>query len=227
MIEKAKPLLSEFFEVETDRIDELYEEFRPHKGYLKKILSKDKSLSMLECFVLFVTCRLLNIKRVSELGVRYGISSRFWMKVANCSVVGYDIKKLYNKRLSPIEGNFEFVLGDANKTFTAKGTDLVFYDAHPYRLTRKIADTSRKLVDVHCFHDVGSLCFQRSSRSIPKSKRGDYNEGHGHWERHVMAEVFNRSITNRDLVVGDIWRSLIVDDKYGIGVTVKNTLIGG
>ncbi len=220
-------LLSNFLEISNQDIDQLLEEYAKYVKYLKNIFAQDKSLSLKESFVLFALCKVLKVESISELGVRYGISTRFWLEtVPGCNVVGYDIKNMFNNRLKPIKSpNFKFVIGDAAKTFSHKHCDLIFYDAHPYKLTYDIAVRSKNSVGIHCFHDVGLECFNPKSRSIVASKRESYSADNGHWERHVMAEVFNPGIAHDNLCIDDEWRSLVIDDKFGVGISVKNSLI--
>jgi len=225
----CKESLSKFFEIDSSKVDYYYEEFSKFSSYLKKTFKQDKSLSMQEAFALYLVSTLYDVKHVAEIGVRYGISTRFWLAaLPGCAVTGYDLKKLYNKRkkLKPIKSpNFNFIQGDVNKTWRESKYDLIFYDAHPYDLTYKLATEMKDKVKIHCFHDVGSLCFKKESSNIPREERIEIDVA-GHWERHVMAEVFTPCIKDEIFAVNDEWRSIIIDDKYGVGITINNSLIG-
>ncbi len=221
--------LTQFFEISTGRLSAIEADFLPHTTYLKKVFRRDKSLSINEAFVLYLVARLFNSRQVAELGVRYGISTRFWLEtLPECRLDGYDVKKLFNarkKRLKPIENpNFKFIRGDLHKTWQNKPYDLIFYDVHPYKLTRQIAVASKKDTDIHCFHDVGKKCYKPESSQIPPKKRTEFAEA-GHWERHIMYEVFTAKTKTQSLVIGEEWRSLIMDDNYGLGVVIRNSLI--
>jgi hypothetical protein len=224
-----KKVLSEFFEIDESKIAIWYDRFSEFSSYLKKTFKQDKSLSMQEAFTLYLVSKLYGVESVAELGVRYGISSRFWLStLPDCSVTGYDIKKLYNKRkkLKPITSpKFHFIHGDVNETWKDSKYDLIFYDAHPYDITYKIAYNNIDKVKIHCFHDVGELCFKKESSNIPTDQRVEIDIA-GHWERHVMAELFTPNIADDIIAIDDEWRSLIIDDKYGVGITIHNSLIG-
>lgn len=219
-------LLTKFLNISSESLDGFYQKFRKEEKRILNILSKDKSLSINEAFALYVLTNKLEINKISELGVRYGISTRFWnIARPNCKIIGYDLKKIYKRRIKSDPMNFRFVQGDASNLFRTKGSDMVFYDAHPYKLTYDIACKVKDSVKVHCFHDVGKNCFKQSSSKIPRDKRGDFSEKYGWWERHVMAEIFNSGIAESDIVIGDDWRSVIIDDKYGVGISIHNSLV--
>jgi len=219
-------ILSEFFSCGGETIKKIHDDFFQHTKYLQKIFSKDKSLSIDESFILYLIVRLFHVQHIAELGVRYGISTRFWLKTTSCKVSGYDLKRLYNKRLKKIDNTrFHFILGDIKKTWKKDNYDLIFYDAHPYDLTHQIASTSKEKVKIHCFHDVGKGCFNILGQQVPKESRTDIVT-HGHWERHVMAEVFNAGILTNQMDIGNEWRSLIVDDKHGLGISIHNSILG-
>jgi len=228
--DREKNILASFLNTKESKIEMFYGKFQDHVNYLKKIFTKDKSLSLKESFVLYVVSQLFGVKNISELGVRYGISTRFWLNtVQGCQLTGYDLKKLYNKRLKPIKSsNFKFIQGDVSRLFDySQKTDLIFYDVHPYKITYKIAKKSKDQVNIHCFHDVGKDCFKVNSADIAVSKRQSCSEKHGWWERHVMSDVFNKAIAHTDISIGDNWRSLIIDDRYGIGIVLNNSLVEG
>ena len=219
-------LLEKFLNITSSELNKFYASFLQHEKSIVKLLTKDKSLSINEAFALYVLVNKLQVNKISELGVRYGVSTRFWnIARPDCNIIGYDLKKLYNRRIKKDPDNFRFIQGDASQLFLTKGSDMVFYDAHPYHLTYDIACQSKKIVNIHCFHDVGKNCFKASSSKLPKEKRGNCTEKYGWWERHVMAEVFNPSIMTENIVIDKEWRSVIIDDKYGIGMTIHNSLV--
>ena len=48
---------------------------------------------------------------------------------------------------------------------------------------------------------------------------------HGTWERHLMAEVFDRRVITQDFVVTPTWRMQIFDSLFGFGAILRADLV--
>ena len=220
-------IISEFFEISSIEESRMYNYFCTKYKYIKRMLNKDKSVSFNEAYIMYLLFKKFNITTMTELGVRYGISSRIWLTYLpqNGKLYAYDRKKIYDKRIKKIrDDRFNFIKGDIDNTYKYQKEDAIFYDAHPYHLTKNIAEYTKNKINIHCFHDVGKNCFLKNSYKVQDKLRSTCSDKYGWWERHIMAEVFTPGILHNDISIDREWKSLVVDDVYGVGVVINRSL---
>lgn len=194
-----------------------------------------KSLDVAEGFALWALVKHVRPQVVVELGVLYGISSRLWKEALKTYVPDHQLIlcDLEDKRRFITDEECTFLQADARAVlpdiFATHNVGILHNDAHPYDLIRwSVMEALDKQVPVLTFHDVGrgARCSFRAESSLlaedVKLANTEYTPQYGHWERHVMAEVFDERILEQDAVVNEKYRMQIFDSLFGFGVTLTD-----
>lgn len=223
----------------------------PFQGFLpdeasasKKTDNADKTMDLAEAFAFYCILREKNASSILELGTRFGCTAAFFKIVLsiNANENGNENKNLVSCDLYKDfryinEKDFTFLQGDARNLFPAileNGEfDCLFNDAHPYDLIKKSSvDAIDRKVPILAFHDVGKnhkrSGFDRERYFIPEEQKincvydshGTPVEG-GHWERHVMAELFSEKLLDDDFVETDEFIVQIFDSLFGLGIAIR------
>jgi hypothetical protein len=194
-----------------------------------------KTLDVAEGFAAWALIKHLRPRVVVELGTQNGISARLWKEALKAYVPGHQLYlcDLEDRRLFIGDDEAIFLRGDARETlvglFASRSIDLLFNDAHPYGLIRwSVEQGLERGVKAFAFHDVGCEHrrgpYRSESSKLPASDRllhGEEYSRFGHWERHVMAELFSPEILNHNSVVMAPHRIQIFDSLFGFGVALR------
>ncbi len=195
-----------------------------------------KTLDVAEGFALWALVKHQRPQVVVELGTHYGISSRLWKEALKCYVPDHKLIlcDLVDRRKFIDDSESTLLLGDARNTFkeifAKHHVDLLHNDAHPYDLIRwSVEEGIRHAIPIFTFHDVGGAKlrggpFKPASAALSVEERRKQGENYGefgHWERHVMAEIFDPRIVSQDFVVTREWRMQIFDSLFGFGVVLR------
>lgn len=195
-----------------------------------------KSLDVSEGFAAWSLVKHAHPHVIVELGVLYGTSSRLWKEALKAYVPEHELIlcDLVDSRKFITDDDCTFLKGNAIHTlpevFTSRKVDLLHNDVHPYSLVRwSIEEGIQHNVKIFTFHDVGRRKrgpFRPGSANLSLDEKlaneTEYGK-YGHWERHMMAEVFDRRILNNDAVIGDFYRIQIFDSLFGFGAVIRNT----
>jgi hypothetical protein len=201
----------------------------------KKTDGYAKSLDVAEGFAVWALVKHTRPKVIVELGVQYGVSSRLWKEALKAYVPNHELVlcDLEDKRHLINDDECTFLKTDARQVlpelFASGEVGILHNDAHPYDLIHwSVAEAMKHNVPVLTFHDVGRgprTSFKAASSQLSKEEKLDnteYSAKYGHWERHVMAEVFDESILTEDTVVTNSHRIQIFDSLFGFGVVIAN-----
>jgi hypothetical protein len=195
-----------------------------------------KTLDVAEGFALWALVKHQRPRVVVELGTQYGISARVWKEALKRYVPEHKLIlcDLEDKRKFIDDGESTLLLGDARDTFkeifAQYQVDLLHNDAHPYDLVRwSVEEGIRHNIPIFTFHDVGGTQlrggpFKPASAALSVEERRKHGENYGefgHWERHVMAEIFDQRIVSQDFVMTPEWRMQIFDSLFGFGVAMR------
>ncbi len=194
-----------------------------------------KSLDVAEGFAAWALIKQVRPRVVVELGSQYGISARLWKEALNRYVPGHTLilcdQEDQRRYIGPREAIF--VEGDALRTlpgiFASYSVDLLFNDAHPYTLIRwSVEEAMRREVRVLAFHDVGrhhprGPFIADSARLTEAQKiRESHNYGEcGTWERHVAAELLDKSLLSQDSAETTQYRMQVFDSLFGFLVAIR------
>ncbi len=196
------------------------------------------TLDVAEGFALWAVVKHLRPKVVVELGVQYGLSARLWKEALNRYVPDHSLYlcDLVDRRKVIGDDEATFLRGDAHETlaevFESSQVDLIHNDAHPYSLIKWSLEEGL-LHNVPCFtfHDVGWRSprggpFKVASYECSESERRAAipdDPHYGCWERHIMADVFDRAIVVQERAVTEDWRLQIFDSTHGVGVALRKS----
>jgi hypothetical protein len=196
-----------------------------------------KTLNLEEAFALYAFLDIARPERpIVEVGTQYGRSTRRILDMLAAlgmsnQVVCFDVEDQVRHfradeaglRIEDLTDRFREAL------LEPLAPALVFLDAHPYRLTREaITDVLERDDCVLAIHDCGrALCNPNMAldRDDPH-----ITSATGHWERHVLCEVFGVD----DPMQGDIDHRetpshvlRILQTTHGLGVIVPRGLTAG
>ncbi|NJL53873.1 class I SAM-dependent methyltransferase [bacterium] len=174
-----------------------YEQFSQLQNYAE-ILGERKTLATEEAFIIYVLASNFRPQNFVEIGTQHGRSTRRIIDLAqrlglNASITCFDIVNLV-KHFSPDEANL--VLKDITETvkediFGCYESGIIYLDAHPYYLLKNVLKTFLKYQNwILVIHDCSrGLC--NPQMNLSREDVLGITSLTGHWERHVLAEIFN------------------------------------
>lgn len=193
-----------------------------------------KSFDVSEGFALWALVKHVRPKVVVELGVLHGVSSRLWKEALKAYVPDHELIlcDLEDKRELIDDSECTFLKGDARRVlprlFASEDVGVLHNDAHPYGLVHwSVTEALSYAVPLLTFHDVGRGArgpFRVGSSQLDREQRLANSENWaqcGHWERHVMAEVFGEHILYADEAESDAYRIRVFDSLFGLGVALQ------
>lgn len=196
--------VGQFFGLNADKLHERYTDFQAFyksKRYPKffhdeKAGGERKHLCMEEAMLCYFVCEQYRPEVIVEIGTQFGVSTRKIIDIKNhlgldAPVVCFDIEDQV-KYFKPNEA--ELVVMDVadsleTEVFGRAERGYLNLDAHPFQLTKDAVELAlaREGWPV-TVHDCGAgLC--NPDMEIDKSDP-NISSRTGHWERHVLAEVF-------------------------------------
>lgn len=195
-----------------------------------------KSLDVAEGFAVWALVKHARPKVVVELGVQYGISARLWKEALKTYVPEHELIlcDLEDRRRFITDQDCTFFKGDARQSlpevFASLSVDILHNDAHPYDLIDwSVTEALNHHVPILTFHDIGHKHsrgpFKAESNRLDKKEKLENSTEwgkYGAWERHVMADVFDKRILHEDAVVNDSYRIQIFDSLLGFGVVLSD-----
>jgi hypothetical protein len=199
-----------------------------------------KTLDVAEGFALWCLVRHMRPKVVVELGTQYGLSARIWKEALKRYVPDHELFLCDLEDVRRFIGDDESTMlkGDARETikevYATRTVDILHNDAHPYDLIRwSVEEGLRQGVRLFTFHDVGRNHLRSTFRSEhfelsaqEKSNHDNEFSAYGHWERHVIAELFDQRALSENAVENDTCQIQFFDSLFGIGlVRVKRNPI--
>jgi hypothetical protein len=192
-----------------------------------------KTLDVAEGFALWSLVKRRRPKVVVELGAQLGASARLWKEALKAYVPEHELIlcDLEDNRRLIGDDECTFLKGDAHELlpeiFASKSVDLLHNDAHPYSLIRWSVEQGLRLrIPIFVFHDVGRGNrgpFYIASAALSSEEKLIHNTNwaeYGHWERHVMAEMFDPAILHQDAITNDNIQMQIFDSLFGVGVVL-------
>ena len=203
----------------------------------KQTDNADKTLDLNESFVFWCLVRKYKLKNILELGTRFGISTRMIRSAQDTFFPGFKTK-LYScdlvKEYRHIHSDdFDFLNEDAKNLFPhfleENQIDCLCNDAHPYDLiklsTQAAIDAKTKIMT---YHDVSRKedhprgpCFKDSFFLSEEEKLKNNWAKHGHWERHVMCEMFSKELLENNFVETEQYKIQMFCSLFGLGVVVN------
>ncbi len=175
-----------------------YRAFSKEKHYAT-LMGERKTLCIEEAFIIYVILSLFPPKAIVEIGTQYGKSTRRIIDIKNLlrlesNIVCFDIANQV-KHFNPDEARL--MLKDVTLTFQEDvlktyGSGFIYFDAHPYHLIKNAVHGIIENSDwIIAMHDCGrGLCNPRMEQSKDDPNISSLT---GHWERHVLAEIFGIS----------------------------------
>jgi hypothetical protein len=209
-VENFLDQIREYFLLDQSQVRAMWNEylkFHNEKKY-SMLLGERKTLSMEEAFILYVVFRQYRPKSVIEIGTQYGKSTRRLIDMHKLTlssnpneIVCFDVED----QVQFFEKNeAKLVLKDVTNSAQQTILDsfepgIIYLDAHPYHLLknviRAVIDNGKWIIAIHdC---APGLCNPKM-----KLKKDDLNitSKTGHWERHVLAEIFGvRDVLSNEL----------------------------
>ncbi len=191
-----------YFHLSLEMIEQ---EFNTYKIFYTQmnygtLLGETKTLCLEESFLIYLAAKNNLPQNFCEIGTQYGKSTRRILdifRLLNVSPISYcydiakEIQFVSEKEvcfnLHDLTSDFEI------EVLTKYSPELIFLDAHPYELLKKVISEFIKWSNSHpsilAIHDCSSGLFLPKMR-IPKNNPALVTSRTGLWERHVLAELF-------------------------------------
>jgi hypothetical protein len=199
---------------------------------------KAKSLDIAEGFAVWAFVKKFRPKNVVELGSQFGISARLWKEALQKYVPGHELHlfDLEDKRQYITDQDATLHLGDAYRLFPeflkSNRVDLLINDAHPYELIKwTLTEGILHKIPFFGFHDIGCT-HKRGPYKKEYFKLSEYEKikgslnwhHYGLWERHAMADFFDKRIAAESCVENEHIKCQIFDSFLGFGFVIDKTL---
>lgn len=191
-----------------------------------EILAMAKTLSKEECRQIYYYMGKRKPKKILEFGVQYGCSTAVFLKISewlglDIELHSWDILDLVKKKCVN-KKDFHFhvddITGREDKVMSEYNPDLIFLDAHPYHLTKRLMEYCiNNKVDFMC-HDVSDDIFERAK----KRSKGftDFSSSTmAEWESYLLAKLIDPSILKNDFFENEICTVSCYRDRFGLAVT--------
>jgi hypothetical protein len=183
-----------------------YRTFHEARNY-KRLFGERKTLAFEEAFLLYMAAFYLRPSAVVEIGTQYGKSTRRIIDLLDLlglhsTVTCFDIADKVHF-VSPEE--IQLILHDTTDDFSSRVLEeiapgLIFLDAHPYLLLKNVLseflEWSKSHPSILAIHDCSPGLYNPRMR-ISKNAPAEVSSNTGHWERHVLSEVFD--VPNEEL----------------------------
>jgi hypothetical protein len=211
---------------------EEYEHLHRRQRYAQRF-GERKTLNFEEAFAIYaVLAHRRPTQPVVEIGTQHGRSTRRILDMLkqlglSNDVVCFDVADQVQDfepdeaelRIEDLTGRFREVVMEGIEP------SLVFLDAHPYHLTREvITEVLDRDVCVLAIHDCGrALC--NPNMAIEKDDP-NITSATGHWERHVLCEVFGVEDPMSDDIDHQVTPThalRILQTAHGLGLIVPHT----
>jgi len=191
---------------------------------MEKILKKDKTISKVEARAIFSYMKENRPIRIMEFGVRYGCSTAAFKEMSKwigygiildswdlVDKVKYQDKKTFSLHLEDISGR-ECEILDQYKP------DMVFLDAHPYKLTKNLMQGCLdKKIDFMA-HDISLPLLER----VRKESNGFKNKDvYTPWEAYLIGELISEDLWSKDTFENGDISAVCTRDLYGL-IVVKH-----
>lgn len=200
---------ADYFNIPLHEVQEhfqSYQKLHVDKDY-ERTLGERKTLSFEEAFLIYLAVLRLRPSHVVEIGTQYGKSTRRILDILDqldltstvtCLDVVDELKYVSHQEINLI---LHDVTNNFLETILAQYSPGVIYlDAHPYKLLDNVIAQFIEWSQTHpailAIHDCGIGLFNPHMR-IPKDDPIAITSKTGHWERHVLTEIF--SAPNQDL----------------------------
>jgi len=214
---------------------EAYRAFHMDQGY-EQTLGERKTLCFEEAFLLYMAALLVRPSDVVEIGTQYGKSTRRIVDLLG--LLGLDSRVICFDVVDQVrfvtKGEIQLVLHDLTSDFSERvlteiAPGLIYLDAHPYPLLRNIIagflGWSHSHPSILAIHDCGFGLYNPRMRLPKDASAGEIGTKTGHWERHVLSEVFAVPDDKLDDLRTASHRLRIFDTPHGLALVTPLTLL--
>ena len=226
-----------FFGLPLDTVQQRFAEYRTlheQKEYAR-LLGESKTLCFEEAFLLFLAATIVRPQQVVEIGTQYGKSTRRIIDMLNylgleSSVTCFDIIDAI-RYVGADE--IDLQIEDVTDTFTEQvltplSPSLIYLDAHPYHLLKNVIleylQWSLTHPSILAIHDCSPNLYA-PFMWISKDDPGAITSRTGHWERHVLAEIFKKPNNSLDTLQTNTHRLQIFGTPHGLAMIAPLTLL--
>jgi hypothetical protein len=192
---------------------------------LPRVLKQARTLVKEECREIFSHMSSCKPHTILEFGVQYGCSSRVFVEMAKwldlkMELNSWDVVDAVKKDCiskTDFKLHIEDVTGKEKEVFDRYSPDLVFLDAHPYRLTKSIMQEclSRKIDFMT--HDVEQFVFDRAKK---QSKNFTDFSVYVDWELYILGELISKDLYTKDYYENDLLTAKCFRGHGGGGLSI-------
>ena len=191
---------------------------------MPSVLKVNRSLSKVECEHIYNYFKKYKPQVMFEFGVQNGCSTRAFMEIAKwcgykLSLHSWDIvdelkcidKKHFNFHLEDITDREEI-------KFDKYTPDLVYLDAHPYKLTRNIMEICLKRKINFMCHDVDFRIGLERSCQRTKGFSDLSVKTNANWELYLLGVLISTKLWREDSYKDDNVKVQCIRDYCGLGI---------
>ena len=191
---------------------------------LPETINKSKTVSKEECKNIYEYLKECNPKKILEFGTGAGISCTAFLTMSKWLNIEldfhtWDVKR--PKKLMQYADRTKFVFhgddvtGRETNVLDEHKPDLIFLDAHAYRLLNNIVSLCLERKINFMMHDVSDGNLQTI-----KASSGDFKnkDTYGAWEPYVFGNLISEDIWTSDYYENDLLTVNCIRDLYGLAI---------
>lgn len=193
------------------------------KSKLPYVLKQAKTLSKEECRAIYEYMKEYRPKTILEFGVQYGCSTGVFVEISKWLDLKIDLhswdiidaikKDCVNKK--DFTFHKEDISGNEDRILEKYKPDMIFLDAHPYSMTKKLMQSCLNRKINFLAHDV-------ALRLYNVLKKGSNNFAdksfYGAWELYILAELFSQNLLDNDTYESEKVSITCVRDQWGLAI---------
>jgi len=198
------------------KFDELFD-----KSALPKVIKMAKTLSKEECRAVYGYMQQKKPQVILEFGVQYGCSTAVFIEMAKwldikLQLHSWDLADLVKcSDRKEFKLHIEDVTGKEEETILKYRPNMIFLDAHPYRLTKKLMLLCLKYKIDFLTHDVAVDIYKELGE---RTNNFQNKEEYGAWELYILRELFGDKVVTDNEFENEQVRIKMVRDKYGLSI---------
>jgi hypothetical protein len=212
-----------------------YRAFHLDQGY-EQHLGERKTLCFEEAFLLYMAAFRARPSNVVEIGTQYGRSTRRIVDLLK--LLGLDSKVTCFDVVDQVQfvskNEIQLVLHDVTYDFSIRVLEkiapgLIYLDAHPYMLVKNVITEFLKWSHSHpsvlAIHDCSLGLYNPNMRLSKEAPAEEIGSKTGHWERHVLSEVFAAPNETLDDLTSHSHRLRIFGTPHGLALVTPLHLL--
>jgi len=193
---------------------------------LPSVLKEAKTLSMNECEEIYNYMEKNRPKVILEFGTQFGCSTRVFLEIAKwleyeVQLHSWDIVNVVKPKCvnqKDFSLHIEDITHKTTKIINRHNPDLVFLDAHPYKLTKNLMDECLNRKITFMAHDIGFEVGKKRAAVRSDNFTNFSNDTKTEWELYLLCNLISEDLWEKDYYEDENMTVKCTRDRYGLAI---------